>query len=944
MLGLLARQEDNPSLEKALQVFISYSRKDGLIADRVVGGLTRRSIDVMIDTRELLAGDDWRDELEKMIQSADTVIWLVSKHSIGSTEVQWELETLQSLNKRLVPVRIDDIEVDELPPTINKLHLLSLLPSEDVEAQLDSLANTLKVPKAWVQTHTWLGEQARRNVKLRGELLKDAEHWLLEKPEEAEPPTQDILDYIADNRRKTNLKRSLAVASTICSVAVIAWLLKWYDDTQKIAQSRTLAVTSERATDRGNAGLGVNLALEALPDPDEDRGRPVIIEPQQALYKALVSLRERTVFKGHDAALTYVEMGPDGERVVTASTDGRAGLWTMDGRLSQWLEGHKKAVSMAKFSPDGSRIMTISDDRTGILWNRDGKRLATLAGHTQPVLFAEFSHDGRHIITTSADYTARLWSALDGEPIKGFKGHQAKITAAAFSPDDRLLATVSVDQTVRIWSIEETSKPVVLEGHGDRVLDVDFSPDGDLVATASRDGEAVLWPLNGDAEISLQGHEGVVNSVRFSSDGSLIVTASDDNTAKIWMANDGEEVTTLRGHKARVIHAEFSGDRSKVLTASIDGAIGLWRIAETGENEKGFEADLHTMLRGHVRSIVSAGFSADGQAIITAGKDKTARLWDAGDEPPFSKALRHNCNVRSLAFSRDGSRIVSACKDGYVTLWDAETLAPLNEGEIGELIISTGLSVDGQRLALAHEDGTATIWNTDTLQELGRVRGHGARVRSVAFNGDGTRLLTSSADGTAKIWNVLTQEEILALVGHEGRVRTAEFSPDNRRVLTVSEDQTAKIWDSLTGALIQTFKDHEADVWAAGFSPDGTKIVTGSVNGQIFMTDLAKPERGRPLIGHGDNIRSAEFSPDGRYILTSSWDRTVKLWDVNMAKAVASMPNEDIILDATFDPKGGRIAHLIGDKVRLRPIYPSVEALIDAAKSVRPHNHIYQGR
>ena len=186
--------------------------------------------------------------------------------------------------------------------------------------------------------------------------------------------------------------------------------------TKKITQSRTLALTSEQATERGNAGLGVNLALQALPDPDEGRGRPVIIEPQQALYKALFNLRERAVFEGHDASLNYTEIGPAGDRVVTASSDGKAGLWATDGRLLHWLEGHKKAVNMVRFSPDGSRILTISDDRTGILWGQNGKRLATLAGHTQPVLFAVFSHDGRRIVTTSADYTARLWSAITASP------------------------------------------------------------------------------------------------------------------------------------------------------------------------------------------------------------------------------------------------------------------------------------------------------------------------------------------------------------------------------------------------------------------------------------------------------------------------------------------------------------------------------------------------
>ena len=116
----------------------------------------------MIDTNDMLPGDIWREELEKMIRAADTVIWLVSKISMGSDEVKWELEILRSFNKRIIPGLIDDIDLDDLPPNINRLHVLSLLPSDDFETQLDELADTLKVPKAWIQTHTWLGDQARR--------------------------------------------------------------------------------------------------------------------------------------------------------------------------------------------------------------------------------------------------------------------------------------------------------------------------------------------------------------------------------------------------------------------------------------------------------------------------------------------------------------------------------------------------------------------------------------------------------------------------------------------------------------------------------------------------------------------------------------------------------------------------------------------------------------
>ena len=38
MFGFNARQKNQRSAEKALQVFISYARKNRLISDRVVGG------------------------------------------------------------------------------------------------------------------------------------------------------------------------------------------------------------------------------------------------------------------------------------------------------------------------------------------------------------------------------------------------------------------------------------------------------------------------------------------------------------------------------------------------------------------------------------------------------------------------------------------------------------------------------------------------------------------------------------------------------------------------------------------------------------------------------------------------------------------------------------------------------------------------------------------
>ncbi len=76
----------------------------------------------------------------------------------------------------------------------------------------------------------------------------------------------------------------------------------------------------------------------------------------------------------------------------------------------------------------------------------------------------------------------------------------------------------------------------------------------------------------------------------------------------------------LRGHEGPVFSAVFSPDGQTVLTASYDSTARLWDAA-TGQEK--------AVLRGHERPVVSAVFSPDGQTVLTASYDSTARLWDA---------------------------------------------------------------------------------------------------------------------------------------------------------------------------------------------------------------------------------------------------------------------------------------------------------------------------
>jgi hypothetical protein len=74
------------------RVFISYARADMAFADRLSAALEASGYEVLIDCRNLPTLEDWRRELLVLIRKADTVIFIVSQHSIASAVCQWEVE------------------------------------------------------------------------------------------------------------------------------------------------------------------------------------------------------------------------------------------------------------------------------------------------------------------------------------------------------------------------------------------------------------------------------------------------------------------------------------------------------------------------------------------------------------------------------------------------------------------------------------------------------------------------------------------------------------------------------------------------------------------------------------------------------------------------------------------------------------------------------------
>ena len=115
--------------------------------------------------------------------------------------------------------------------------------------------------------------------------------------------------------------------------------------------------------------------------------------------------------KEHSDDVMSAAFSPDGQQVVTASTDGYCRIWDVDtGALLKAIP-HDIAVRSAEFNPQGDLLLTAAADGVARLWTLPGYQLRTeLKGHTETLPDARFSNDGDYIITASRDGTARIYN------------------------------------------------------------------------------------------------------------------------------------------------------------------------------------------------------------------------------------------------------------------------------------------------------------------------------------------------------------------------------------------------------------------------------------------------------------------------------------------------------------------------------------------------------
>jgi WD40 repeat protein len=350
-----------------------------------------------------------------------------------------------------------------------------------------------------------------------------------------------------------------------------------------------------------------------------------------------------------------------------------------------------------------------------------------------------------------------------------------------------------------------------------------------------------------------------------------------------------------------------------------DKTVRLW--TDAGSDGK--------QVRGHDDWVTDANASADGQLLVTASMDGTARIWSTRSGAPVAVLRGHRDQVTRAVISPDSTQVATASSDRTVRVWSVRPPRLLLSAS--HWILSAVFEPHGTRIAVGEEGQSSLLDPADggdgsvpSRHDLPILRDQGSCARDmvsdVSWSRDGKLAVGSLScediSGMVKqvLWDVERKREITPDWLKESM--TAAFGPGTDDLLTVDRKGQIAIWDAQRLTKVAppegrpTVTGFGEGYSAAAMSPDGKWIAATRYNEYtVSLWRRDRPNEPRILEGHKGGVKSLQFSPDSEWLLTASSDRTACIWPVNSPgeRRVLSGGHTAELSQASFDPSGKHV-------------------------------------
>ncbi|CAG7833531.1 unnamed protein product [Allacma fusca] len=378
--------------------------------------------------------------------------------------------------------------------------------------------------------------------------------------------------------------------------------------------------------------------------------------------------------EGHFSQITGIEWsGENNNLMISVGRDNVMILWDMEITFNRLktiqLPGSVESIILTSpsdlylaLSPSSVRYYNIPSQKlsTSSVLNL-GKDETIISFH--PSVQSE-SQGGEFWISTLASSVYKVNTKIGGDYpnlqiSKQFVGTLDEIFAVALWSNMKV-AVANNTSIIRVYSLESGSCSF-LRGHTDIVLSL--SVQKNWLISGSKDNRIIFWEEDSDEpKFTLAGHIASVTAVCFDPLRMIVYSAAEDTFIKAW--DQTKCIQSVVAHAKEIHSVHCSPNGAMLLSASRDKTAKVW------------DSDTLTLigtLKGHKKSVWDAKFSSWDQLVVTASADTTVKIWDI---PGFNciKTLQgHQSSVLQAVFINSGLQILSTSSDGTLKSWDIRT-------------------------------------------------------------------------------------------------------------------------------------------------------------------------------------------------------------------------------------------------------------------------------
>lgn len=861
------------------KVFVSYSRKDSVVARKLIQDFKSLDLEVWVDWEDIPPAVGWLEQILQGVEGSDAFIFLVSPDSTTSEVCKVEVEHARKNHKRIIPILVRDVDPNIVVPTIRDLNWIFLREQDDFQTGLEKIKIAISIDIEWVQEHRRLQVRALEwerqkdtSLFLRGNDLRKARKMLASTEKNDPKPSHLQLVYLdfssRDERRKTTLWVTgvvVLIVMLVLSATALSQRRQALANEAVAQEQRQLAQENEKSAVNNKELAEANQVIAEAAKADAEANQ-VIAEAQRSAARA-------QIFQSKTGGLYLSTLLALDSWLRTPSKEAEEILRNNISLLPVPIIPIKPVkqddmIASLEISPDGISFLSASVDQSvcvGTIKSGEKQFCVESAGEVHD---ATFSPDGKLIATGDATGQVLILDALTGAVQNTFN-YKVPIWNVNISPDGKELAVARDDGRITFIALATRKFEFELISHGSLYATA-FSPDGNWMAAGSNIGTIVLWNLSTGKVVNGVPHKAEVLDIAFSPDSKKLVSGGMDNTASVIQVATGEEIFHVISEDW-VEDVTFSPDGSTFVTASDDRRIRVWDAATGKERVR--------MLLDSFASEVQV--SPNGQWVAATGYDKTVRVWNAASGTEmFQIPLNGIGNV--LAFSNDGNFLISGDQKGDIDIWNISDL-PKAAGyfQIDGFVSKAKFSPSGDWMAVS-DDTRVWLLNAEQIADKNgllqkpSIFNAGGFIEDLIISPDSKWIAASADIGKITLYNVTTSTRVV--INRSGFHQKIAFSPDSQYLITGDSDGVVQEWDVNTGKAASTlFTDKDKGVSSLAAHTD--ELVVG-LDDKIVFIDIASAEIKAQLDSPGDHQLVA-FSPDGSLFAANNSSGQIYIWQRN---------------------------------------------------------------